>query len=191
MKRLPRCQVALRRSLWLACWIVLIIGLVGLCLFGWLGFDLFGGGRKPYTKDDLELVRGRIDRAGVITSAKGANVLELWLQNQPLPFHAAASPTRSVIEKIWLPALQAGVAIEIGILPAEKANPHRSGIHRQKFLNIYSLTVNGERALSVEDYNRCAQDNDDVGRIVDPILLAVSLLLVVASLQAIRRQRHS
>jgi hypothetical protein len=85
-----------------------------------------------------------------------------------------------------LATLKPGADLAVGILPAEKDNPPRSGIPRHEFLNIYFLSVNGALAFSVEGYNRCAEHNEKVGHIVDPIMLSISVLLLFYAVRAVR-----
>ena len=171
-------------------WAVLVIALIGIGLFGWLGIQLFVAGGTHYTERDLEMVAGKVERSGEVHRGRGGVVLQIWIAGQPLPFQGSAISYPKCYQKDLLAGLQPGEPVEIGILPAEKAKPNRSGLTRQPFLNIYALTVNGETALSIDDYNLCATHNEDIGRIVDPILLAVSLLLLIFSVRTIASRRR-
>ena len=171
-------------------WAVLVIALIGLGLFGWLGIRLFIFGETRHTERDLEMVAGKVERSGEVHRGRGGAVLQIWIAGQAVPFQGSSISYPKCYRKDLLAALQPGAPVEIGILPAEKAKPYRSGLTRQPFLNIYALAVNGEIALSIDDYNRCAAHNEGVGRIVDPVLLAVSLLLLIFSVRTIASRRR-
>jgi hypothetical protein len=172
-------------------WFVLIVGLFGLGLFGWAGYQLFVVGAPRYAARDLTNVRGRLHQSRVLRQPRGIDVLQLWVEGQRLPFRTSSIIYPRCYRNETLAALQPGADIEIGVLPSERIKPYRSRISGQEFLNIYSLAINGAVALSVDDYNRCAEHNDKVGRIVDPIMLAISVALVVFSVRAIVQQRRS
>lgn len=171
-------------------WVVGVIGLAGLAMFGWLGVKLFLIGGHPYIRSDLEMVSGKIKHSGVLRSRYG-DVLQIYLEGQDIAFRGSSFVYPKCYRKDLLNTLRPGAVVAIGVLPAEKARPYHSGIKRRPYLNIYAMIVNGQTALSVDDYNRCAAANDRVGRIVDPILLGISIALLTFSIVTIVRQRHT
>jgi hypothetical protein len=171
-------------------WVVLVIGLAGLGLFGWLGWQLFVVGGKTYTERDLEIIFGTIERGSVFHRGRN-DVLEIRLMGQPLPFIASSITYPRCFRADVAAMLKPGQPVIIGVSPEERIKPYRSGITREPYLNVYSLILNGEVMLSVDDYNRCSRHNDAVGRIVDPILLAVSMMLLIYWVRTILRQRRT
>ena len=171
-------------------WIVLIIAVAGVGLFGWFAWQLFVTGGKRYTEHDLEIVFGSVERSAVVRRGRN-DVLEIRLVGEPLPFIAGSITFPRCFRADVAAKLKPRMPVIMGVLPSERAKPYRSGITREPYLNIYSLILNGEIVLSVDDYNRCSRHNDDVGRIVDPILLSISVMLLIFSARTILRQRRT
>jgi hypothetical protein len=68
--------------------------------------------------------------------------------------------------------LSRGAQVDIGVLATEREKHRKDYIHNQRFVPIYSLTVNSAVVFSLDDYNRWSAQNQKVGKIVMPIMLA-------------------
>src|SRR5712692_5267958 len=136
----------------------IISGFCGTVLFGFFTAKLFIGSDSSYSARDLVFVARHLDRAEELQSSKGSTTLQLWLQDEPLPFRGSG-PYPKYYDPDVMKELHKAVAVNIGVLRTEQTSPQKDYLDGQEFRNIYSLEVNGRMALSLDDHNRWSARN--------------------------------
>lgn len=162
----------------------LIVGILGGILFGCWSFWLFFVGEQPYNSSQIELIHGQITHWRVIHRHRGYDTLELWLDDNPVPYRSqiGAPRYRQKVDAL----LSQGAEVDIGILAADRVKPRKDYLRGQRFVPIYSLTVNSAVVFSLDDYNRWSAENQKGGKIVAPIMLAVGISLIIHGIHGIR-----
>jgi len=167
-----------------------VIAVLGLGLFGCASWHFLVVGSPIYRGSDLKIIHGKLLRAREIRVAR-SDALQIELFGQPISFRGGSVSYARCYDRKALALLATGCEVDIGVLPDEERKPWRDYLTGQQFLNIYSLAVNGEVALSLEDFNRCARANERIGKIIPPILLIISIVLLISALRMINEKRKA
>ncbi len=154
-----------------------VVGVIALPLFIAAMVWVFAFPAPPLGPDSVAIIEGVAESSIMPDPANGLREYRLAVAGEPVIMQMISMyQTPGALAKAAL-IVPGTTRVQVGVPAEEMAKPSRNRSMGYDFRLICSLTIDGESAYTLDDYNTAVRKNENIGKAILPALAAVAALL--------------